>query len=182
MLNFGAKFLLVSTSLSPVLIAVAIIQFERGKPWVNWIWCLALACLLAFLCWLILNYSAKSAQKHPLSIREFERKDMEMLAFLFIYLLPFIRSEHLTFVDEWLTSLYVLAIITISIVHAGAFHFNPVMRIVFGYHFYGVKDRHGVSKLLISKTDLQRKRPIKEEVQTVKLALNVHLHIGDDDA
>ncbi len=41
MLSIFAKFLLVSTSLSPVLGAVAINQLECGKPWTNWIWWIA---------------------------------------------------------------------------------------------------------------------------------------------
>ena len=178
MLNFFAKSLLVSTSLSPVLGAVAVNQFERGEPWTNWIWWLAVAFFLVFLCWLLLRSAAKTAQKHALYIKEFERRDQEMLTFLFIYLLPFVRSEHSTFADDWLTSVYILAIIVLAIAHAGAFHFNPVMRLL-RYRFYAVKNQNGVSNLLISKTDLRR--PGKE-VQTVRLAWNVYLHIGELDA
>lgn len=179
MLNIFAKCLLVSTSLSPVLGAVAVNQFERGKPWTNWIWWLVGALLLVLLCDALLRYAKKHAQKHLFSIREFERKDQDVLVFLFIYLLPFIRSENPTFASEWLTSAYVLAIIIVAIVHAGAFHFNPVMRLFFAYRFYSVKNREGISNLLISKRDLRRPG---EEVQTVRLAWNVYLYIGESDA
>ena len=175
MLNIVAKCLLVSTSLSPVLGAVAINQFERGEPWTCWIWWLAVAFLLVILCWLLLKYMAKNGQKHLFDIGEFERKDQELLAFLFIYLLPFIRSENATFASQSLTSAYILMIIIIAIAHAGAFHINPVMRL-FGYRFYAVKNRHGVPNLLISKRDLRR--PGKE-LQTVQLAWDVYLHTGD---
>ena len=179
MLNIFAKCLLVSTSLSPVLGAVAVNQFERGEPWTNWIWWLVGAFLLVFLCQALLRYAARHAQKHLFYIKEFERKDQEMLTYLFIYLLPFIRSENSTFANEWITSVYILAIIILAIAYADAFHFNPVMRLLFRYRFYAVRDRDGVSHLLISKTDLQR--PDKE-VQTVGLAWNVYLHIGEPDA
>lgn len=179
MLNIFAKCLLVSTSLSPVLGAVAVNQFERGKPWTNWIWWLVGALLLVLLCDALLRYAKKHAQKHLFSIREFERKDQDVLVFLFIYLLPFIRSENPTFASEWLTSAYVLAIIIVAIAYTGTFHFNPVMRLLFRYRFYAVRDRDGVPNLLISKTDLRR--PDKE-VQTVALARNVYLYIGEPDA
>ena len=179
MLNIFAKCLLVSTSLSPVLGAVAVNQFERGKPWTNWIWWLVGALLLVLLCDALLRYAKKHAQKHLFYIREFERKDQDVLIFLFIYLLPFIRSENPTFASEWLTSAYVLAIIILAIVHVGAFHFNPVMRLFFAYRFYSVRNREGISNLLISKRDLRRPG---EEVQTVRLAWNVYLYIGESDA
>ena len=178
MLNIVAKCLLVATSLSPVLGAVAIKQFEHGEPWTSWVGWLAVAFLLVSLCWGMLRYAAKNAQNHLLYIKEFERKDQEMLTFLFIYLLPFIRSGNSTFANEWITGAYVLAIIILAIAHAGAFHFNPVMRLL-GYRFYSVRDPHGVSNLLISRPDLRRPGA---EIQTVRLAWNVHLHIGGQDA
>ncbi len=178
-MNILAKCLLVSTSLSPVLIAVAINQFERCEPWTSYIRWLAVAFLLVVLCWLLLRYAAANLEKHVFHIKEFERKDQELLAFLFIYLLPFIRSENVTFASQWLTSVYVLTIIILAIAYAGAFHFNPVMRLLFCYRFYAVKTHHGVSTLLISKKNLRR--PGKK-LQTVQLAWDIYLHTGDSDA
>ena len=179
MLNTFAKCLLVSTSLSPVLGAMAINQFERGEPWTIWIWWLVVALLLVALCWVLLKSASKKAQKHLFYIKEFERKDQEILTFLFIYLLPFVRSGNSTFASEWLTSIYILIIIIIAIAQADAFHFNPVMRLLLGYRFYAAKNRHGVSNLLISKKDLRRP---EKEVQTVRLAWNIYLYIGEPDA
>ena len=178
MLNIFAKCLLVSTSLSPVLGTVAINQYERGEPWTTWIVLIVIAFLLIGLCHSLLRYARCNAQKHWLYIQEFERKDQEMLAFLFIYLLPLLRSDPSTFVNEWLTSIFVLVIVILAIAHAGAFHFNPVMRLL-GYRFYAVKNRYGVSNLLISKKDIRQPR---NEIQTVSLAWNVYLYIGDSNA
>ena len=178
MMNLFAKCLLVSTSLSPVLGAMALYQFERGEPWTSWICWLVVAVLLMIICWLLLRYMAQNGQKQSFEIREFERKDQELLAFLFIYLLPFVRSENATFASQWLTSVYILTIIILAIAHAGAFHFNPVMRL-FGYRFYAVKNRHGMSNLLISKKDLRRHG---EELRTVQLARDVFLHADTEDS
>ena len=102
---------------------MALKQFERGEPWTCWIWWLAVAALLVILCWLLLKYIAKNGQKHLFDIEEFERKDQELLAFLFIYLLPFVRSETALFIGQWLTSIYILVILLFAIAHVGAFHF-----------------------------------------------------------
>ena len=174
MLNFVAKCLLVSTSLSPVLGAVAVDQIARGSPWKYWIWWIATAVVLICLCWILLRYAAKNAQTYLFHVRSFERKEQEILTFLFIYLLPFIRSGNSNIFDDWLIGSYVICTIVIAIVYTSAFHFNPVMRLVFGYRFYSVKDPHGVPYLLISRTDLRR---VNVEICTVKLASDIHLEI-----
>lgn len=178
MLSIITKCLLVSTSLSPVLGTMAVNQYERGEPWTSWTCWLAIAFLLVALCWALLKCAAKKAQKHTLFIQAFERKDQEVLTFLFIYLLPFLRPGGSTFASECITTVYILVIIILAIAHAGAFHFNPVMRL-FGYRFYAVKTKHGVSNLLISREDLRRPG---QEVQTVSLDWNVYLQVGDSDA
>jgi MFS family permease len=178
MLNTFARFLLVSTSLSPLLGAVAVNQFSRGEPVTRWGAWLGVALLLVFLCWALLRYAARNAQQHEFRIREFERNDKEVLAFLVTYLLPFLSTEKMGFAGDWLTGAYVLAIIFLVIAHAGAFHFNPVMGLL-GYHFYSVKNGDGVSHLLISKAELRR--PGKD-VQTVRLAHSIYLRTGVADA
>src|SRR5689334_1229848 len=121
MLNTFAKFLLVSTSLSPLLGAVAVNQFSRGESATRWGAWLAAALLLVFLCWGLLRYAAKNAQQHAFRVKEFERGDKEVLAFLVTYLLPFLSTEKMGFVGDWLTGTYVLPIIFLVIAHAGAF-------------------------------------------------------------
>lgn len=178
MLNRLAKFLLVATSLSPILGAVAVTQISAGKSWSSWLPWIIVALLLVLICWLLLLYSASHIQKEQLKIEQFESSDKEVLAYLLAYLLPFISSDNLDFSAQWITGAYILTIIFLAVSHAGALHFNPVMGLL-GYHFYGVKTSEGVSQLLISKAELRR--PGKE-VETVRLAHNIYLHIGGKDA
>lgn len=179
MLNNSAKYVLALTSLSPVFLTMAINYFEHGEPWTIWIWWIAATIVSVVFCWGLMRYIARKAQINSVLIKDFERKDQEMLAFLFIYLLPITRSENLALSDNILTSCFVLFVTTLAIVCARAFHFNPVMRLVFRYRFYSVKDSRGIPNLLISRTDFQRSGV---EIKTVMVTQNVHLHIGDRDA
>lgn len=178
MLNTLARFLLVSTSLAPILGAVAVNQFARDEPWTRWVWWLIAALVLVGLCWAMLRYAASNAQKHAFRIKEFESNDQEVVAFLLVYLLPFVSAENMSFSGEWLTGAYILGIIFLVIAHAGALHFNPVMGLL-GYHFYAVRNGDGTSQLLISKLELRRPG---NEVQTVRLAHHIYLHTGGTDA
>lgn len=170
MLNRVAKFLLVSSSLSPVLGAVAVNQYTLDKPWLSW---LAVGVLLVFICWALLQYALRNAQKHTLKVGQFESNDKEVLAFLLAYLLPFISVRDTTADVHWLTAAYILAIILLVFTHARAFHFNPVMGLL-GYHFYSLKNEDGLPLLLIARGALLR---TGGEVETVRLAHDIYLQI-----
>ena len=178
MLNRLTKFLLVATSLSPILGAVAVTQIAVGKPWTVWLPWVAVALLLVIICGLLLKFSASNIQSQKIRIEQFESSDKEVLAFLLAYLLPFISTDNMNFNGQWITGAYILTIIFLAVSHAGALHFNPVMGLL-GYHFYGVKTSEGVSQLLISKAELRRPG---EEVDTVRLSHNIYLHTGGKDA
>jgi hypothetical protein len=154
-LNRVAKFILVSTALSPVLGAVAVNQYALGKEWTAWVPWLSGAVLLGIICWLLLTLVAKTCQVQQVKVKEFERDDKEVVGFLLAYLLPFLSSKDMAFEGQWLTGLYVLFLLVVVFAHAGSLHFNPVMGLL-GYHFYSVKDDGDGPKLFITKLELQR--------------------------
>ena len=82
------------------------------------------------------------------------------------------------FTDHWLTGSYILAVVCAVIAHANALHFNPVMGFL-GFHFQGVIDEHGISRVLISRKEI---RGSKMSIQAVRLAHNIYLRVGDEDA
>lgn len=178
MLNRLAKLLLIASSLSPMLGAVAVNQFTLGRPLGIWLPWLAVAILLVFVCWALLRFSAQVIQHEALTVGQFEDNDKEVLAFLLAYLLPLVSVKDTVADIHWLTGAYVLVIILVVFTHARAFHFNPVMGLL-GYHFYGLKNADGMSLLLISRSELRRSG---EELKTVRLAHNIYLHVGGGDA
>jgi hypothetical protein len=178
MLNTSAKLLLVASSLSPVLGAVAINQFVLGKSVGAWLPWLVIAILLVVICWGLLKYAAGHAQRHKLTVEQFEDNNKEVLAFLLAYLLPLVSVKDTVADIHWLTGAYVLIIILVVFTHARAFHFNPVMGLL-GYYFYGLKQPDGTSLLLITRKEAHRSG---EKLETVCLAHNIYLHIGGDNA
>ena len=173
-----AKYLLVSTALSPILGAVAVDQIANGKPWTMWGWWLGLALLLVLVCHGLLRYAARNVQRQTVRIVEIEHNSQEMLAFLIAYLFPFLSSKNFLFTDQWTTGVYILVVLCVVLAHAGALHFNPVMGLI-GYHFVGMKDEHGVSRVLISKKEISR---TGASVQAVRLGHHIYLEVGDGDA
>lgn len=195
MLNDRAKFILSLTSLAPVLGALFVNHVDQSDQWKNGIYYVIVAIIrnpweygihyviIAFLlfivCWLFLDkYASKELEIEPLYIKEFGRRDFEMLTFLLIYLLPFVQSDDPMFARGWLTNIYVIVIVSLVFVDVGAFQFNPMMRLI-GYRFYIVKNKKGVSYLLISKKLLQTPG---NEIAVVPISYDVYLHLEDKDA
>ena len=178
MLNDPAKLILSATSLAPVLGALFLDHLDHGTPW-NGIHFLIIALFLFIICWLFLDkYASKELEIEPFYIKEFDRRDLEMLTFLLIYLLPFIQSDDPMFARGWFTNIYVVVIVTLAFVDVGAFQFNPMMRMI-GYRFYIVKDQKGVSHLLISRQVL---RSPGTEIPVVPISHDVYLHTEGKDA
>jgi MFS family permease len=178
MLNRFAKFLLAATSMSPILGAIAVSQYSQGKSWESWTPWLVVAACLALICWGVLSYAAKYAQSEEVTIKEFERHDKEVLAFLIAYLLPFISADSMTLNGDWLTVGYIFAIIFLVITHAGAFHFNPVMGFL-GYHFYAIRNENNAPCLLITRQDLEN---LNVDITTAKLSVGIYLDKGSSNA
>lgn len=91
--------------------------------------------MLVVLCRLLLKFAEERLPKFSLQITSFERRDQEVLTFLFIYMLPLIRTDGLGITAGWITTACVGVIIIYALAQAGAFHFNPLMRLFFGYRF-----------------------------------------------
>lgn len=178
MLNLLARFLLVLTSLSPVLGAVAVNQFSQGRPLSHWLTWLLAAVMMVVVCALVLRYAEKSAQKQTIMLASLERDGKESLAFLVAYLLPLFASEKLGFNGDWMTGAYILGVIFLVVAHSGNLSFNPVMGLL-GYHFYSIRTQEGVCELLISREELRRPW---QALETVELACGIRLHTGEGNA
>ena len=174
MFNIIPKCILVSTSLSPVLLTMAVQEYEREPRCLNWTIgiLLALTLLLVVLCWLLMVYARSNLQIRDVNILSIERKDHEVLTFLFIYLLPLVRSGSANLLESWMTTTFVGIIIIYALAQADAYHFNPLMRLVFQQRFYAVNTSEGQSDLVISK---KRLHSAEKRIQAVEIAPNVFL-------
>ena len=186
------KSLLALTSFAPLLCIIAINHFvseqtleatdlsnDEKTLWM--ILVLDMAICLIFACWGIMKKASKKGATSILEIQEFNRRDQGILVFMFIYLLPLIRSPDSLFTN-WQTTIGTLIVFTFIIViinDIGAYNFNPVMRI-FGYRVYEVKDTDNVRHLLITRKILQR--PCVETIRVREISHDVYVHAEGDNA
>ncbi|MDB5350079.1 MAG: hypothetical protein JWN86_1326 [Planctomycetota bacterium] len=151
-MNKIGKLALTATSLAPILGALAVNSLAKGN------YGEAVRYLLAgggmvLVCWLLL-LACRRLQEEPLTTAKVKTADKEVLSFLVVYLLP-IFTKNIIFTDDWITPVYVVAIIGACVYNSNAFTFNPVMSLMH-YHFYEVEVKDGMAYLLITKQTLRR--------------------------
>ena len=135
--------------------------------------------VLGFVCWRMMKFgSERGAATHTFEIKEFNRRDQGILVFMFIYLLPVIRSPNTLYFADWIIGVIVFVVIIITTIDIGAFNFNPVIRI-FGYRVYEIKDTDDVHHLLITRRTLRKPG---DEVQVRRISHDVYVQMAGDNA
>lgn len=135
------RFLFVATSLMPVSFLFGVSNLERNCRIENtpdhYIVYFSISLLLFILCGTIL-FLAGRKDTTPMPIDEINWKDSDLLAFLFIFLLPIISSDKLPFENQLWTTIICFIIIILAMADFGAYHFNPTLRL-FCYRIYSFK-------------------------------------------
>ncbi len=100
-----------------------------------------------------------------------EKTTDEVVVFLLAYLLPTVSTDAIAKLPM---ILYVLGVLFVAIYVSDSYHFNPLMTIVFGRHFYKVRSTTGAACLVISRTSTER---APSEKKVVEIRQNIFLEV-----
>ena len=173
MLKKHFKFILMSTSLSPVILVFAITQLRYIKlPILDWICsipvyklilfvfiCLVIPIILSVTCCRLTSGLSKEGTRFTLHINEFGRRGEGLLSFIFLYILPIIRMQSELSLMDCIIYVIVFILTAFIMTDIGSYNVNPIMRLC-GYKIYPIKDRNNINLLLITKRTLRSHDPI----------------------
>lgn len=168
MLSRFAKFLLVASSLAPVLITWAFADWRQYGFAPRQASAVILAIGLAVICRLILIEAHRRFGPARFTATELRTADSDMVGFVVAYLLPLVGVA--TGDLDYALLLFVMALIGLIVWSANAYSVNPLLAL-FGFHFYEVSNADGVSFLFLSKRDLRSTREISTVVQLTRYVL-----------
>ena len=170
MFNTVFKFILSITSIAPVTGAMFLsILFTNENKLLSLPWLIGTV-FLWYVCRKQMKVVAdKRNVKDTLLVKEFNRRDQGAIAFLFISLLPFLRTPYPFFDGNLVVIFYVVIILFMSIVDTGAYNFNPLM-LLLGYKFYAIKDNEDMHHLLILERNLTQS---KKKISVNRISENV---------
>jgi len=162
MLNKIIKFLLVSTSLAPILLTLWFVEFSKQWNIRDGIWYIGITIFLTILCLAIMRLSRNNLEKMPVQMQSISTSDKEILGFILVYLLPLINQS--AFQVNTKILFFIMLLFFISVFTTNSYHFNPVLGFL-GYHFYEVTINGGITYILITKKNLTNTKKIKQVVQ-----------------
>ena len=175
---YSIKLLLATTSLAPMVVIYGLSRLEADwsvTHLIRFIICLLLFLLMVVGCWAILNHFEKKSRKHFIYIKEIERKDHDILVYLFIFLLPFIRSDSSIIGSQPITTVVCILIILIVIADVGAYNFNPTLRLL-QYHIYSISTRNAKGILIAATEDVLYGSDIELKVVTLSHNYKIYMH------
>jgi len=173
-MNRLGKSLLVVTSLTPVLWACALSQYRNGNPG-GALWYLGISGGLIAICVGLILMARWYGEREKVFSKKVKPADKEILAFLLAYLLPLFSKEAMNFSGDVVVAVYVLLVIGLAVYHSNSYTFNPLLSLLFRYHFYEVEGASGMTYLLVtSKTLLSP----ENELTVVRLYDYIYLDVG----
>lgn len=104
---------------------------------------------LVLLCGLVLRFFSSGLEQRELRISSIKLADQQVLAFVVAYLLPLVSQDPKQ-VDIAVVAV-VFAVLFAAIYRSNAFHFNPLLGLIFRYHFYEAETKNGFSYVVVSR-------------------------------
>ena len=163
-----SKFLehvFVLTSISPVFLAIWLGEFVKTGNYENGLFWLILFIVLIPISWGIIKFSEKKLEILPIKVKSVAPADREVAAFLIAYILPTLNIVNL---NIW-TMVFIVGLLYIAMLTTSNYHFNPILSLFFGYHYYEVEieENNGekTTYILMTKKTIRSSRNVKKVVQ-----------------
>ncbi len=163
-----SKFLehvFVLTSISPVFLAIWLGEFVKTGNYENGLFWLILFIVLIPISWGIIKFSEKKLEILPIKVKSVAPADREVAAFLIAYILPMLNIVNL---NIW-TIVFIVGLLYIAMLTTSNYHFNPILSLFFGYHYYEVEieENNGekTTYILMTKKTIRSSRNVKKVVQ-----------------
>lgn len=172
----------VATSLAPVFFVLSIGELERYFSLkdtdieiglCSFVTYLIISIVLWIACWFMLWLICFKITR-TIPIDNINKKENELLSFLFIFLLPLVRGGESLFGNQLVTTIVCFLIIILAIADIGAYHFNPIIRL-WGYRIYSIKVGDSDS-ILIAKSRRILKSMSDGRLKAVDIANGVYIH------
>jgi len=162
MLSKTFRIMLSLTSVSPIFISLAYVEFFREHHiWKGATFTLTFPGIFCFAKFVV-GKAKQSLERLPISIKKAKSTDKEVIGFCASYALPIIfRSESASDIQSWILASAILISVLIT---TNAMPINPILGLL-GYHFYEVDSDSGIGYVLITKKHITNVSQINAVVQ-----------------
>lgn len=145
------KYLLVATSIAPIIFVYWLVGVLRSGDIFKYYGLLIALLTLLTACKIILNFAKTHLEIRSINLKSVKSADHNIISFLFVYLLPifdFVKK------DDYYIWAFIIIIVFIVIINTNTYHFNPLLSLVLGYKFYEVATKGEITFILITKRQI----------------------------
>jgi len=156
------KYLLVATSIAPVVFVYWLVGILRTGFFTKNYFLLIILIVLLLTCKYLLSTAKNKLEVRPIAIKSIKSADHNIISFLFVYLLPifdFVKK------DDYYIWAFIIIIVFVVIINTNTYHFNPLLSLVFGYKFYEIATKKEITFILITKRQLINTEDVKNYIQ-----------------
>lgn len=166
MISKFLEHIFVLTSISPVFLAIWLSKFIKTGDCKEGLFWMILFIVLIPISWLIIKFSERKLEILPINIKSIAPASKEVAAFLIAYILPLLNIVEL---NEW-TIIFIVVLLYVAMLTTSNYHFNPVLSLFFGYHYYEIKikdenDNGSTTYILMTKRTIRNCKNIRKVVQ-----------------
>jgi MFS family permease len=171
--GYPVRLLLAATSLAPVLFTyAAMILLDKALLAVLLV---AAALALAVAGEIVLKlYRYKLELQPAFRIKAVKPVDQNVFAFIVAYLLPLVFESVVNLNIIGVTAIF--GVLFLAIYRSNAFSFNPLLVLLFGYHFYEVTTEHDFTYVLVSKREIKN---TEAPIEGVRISHYMFLDLKD---
>jgi hypothetical protein len=166
MLTEFTKILMFLSSYIPLYIILAV-KFYNVHPILSVILAIASLILFYFTKW-FLNYWSKKLEPTRDKVLQVERKDSEVIAYVFAYIFPFVNDSIFSGFQNIIAYLIFFLLLMLIYVRSNLIHINPILY-AFGYYIYSIVTENNKVHIILSRN----KRVLSGDIIQV-------VAIGDD--
>jgi hypothetical protein len=130
-----------------MLVTYALVYYPTSKGGAAALVVVAVA--LIGVCGLILNLAAKKLPEQKIRIKSVKIADQAVWTFVLAYVFPLVFANITTVRLSVLALVFVLLFVVVY--HSKAYSFNPLLMLVFRYHFYEVVTEGEFTYVVVSK-------------------------------
>lgn len=162
MLGISIRVLLALTATAPISISLAYIFAAKEHNYILATVALVTCFALGASALKIMHIASKELEALPINIVKVKSSDKEVIGFVVAYALPLLfKGQASVDMNAWLLAGSMLVFVLFT---THSMQVNPVLGL-FGYHFYDVETKDGITYLLISKRKINNVKSIEEIVQ-----------------
>ncbi len=150
--------MLTASALAPMLVTYALVYYPTSKGGAAALALTAVALIGA--CGLILSLASKRLPEQRIRIKSVKIADQAVWSFVLAYVFPLVFANIVTIRLSVLALVFILLLIVVY--YSKAYSFNPILMLVFRYHFYEVVTEGDFTYVVVSKRVMVNTRtPVK---------------------